>query len=291
MSPAICPLCSSTKQHKKIQINKKNKVLTCNNCSLSFLNPIPSREKISALYRREYFQETSSSGYSNYSSMENVLKNESLRKLNYIKKYTNKKKLMDVGSGLGTFLKVAKNAGYKVSGNDISTFAAERIKKQLKIPFYLGSLEKEIFPQSKFEIITAWDVIEHIFSVNKAIKNIKNALKSGGLLFFTTPNINSWDACLMGKHWYGYKKVPEHVLFFSPESITNALENSGFNVLEIKTWGFERDLSFISEKLSIYNGHIYKVFDFLIKFLKIENKSVYLPLTDMMIVARKIDEN
>ena len=122
------------------------------------------------------------------------------------------------------------------------------------------------------------------------LKAISKTLTPNGFLFLTTPNLKSWDAKLLSKYWYGYKKIPEHVIFFSPESIKYALENNGFEVVKIKTWGFERDVNFLVKKISLYLPILNRPLSFLVKFLKIGKKSLYLPVTDMMVVAKKLHD-
>ena len=103
-------------------------------------------------------------------------------------------------------------------------------------------------------------------------------LKKGGLIFITTPNIESWDARLLGRYWYGFKKIPEHVNYFSPESIGKVLNNNGFSDIKILSWGFKRSLSFLLNK----GLGITKVPKFLKKF------SLFIPGIDMMVVAKKV---
>lgn len=219
--------------------------------------------------------------------MEKVLAAEAVKRLRFISNFTHKKTLLDVGCGLGIFLKIAKSSEYEVAGNDISSYAKNYVSKKNKIDFYLGPIDTLTLPKNTFDIVTAWDVLEHIPQVNLAFKSIHRSLKKGGYLILTTPDINSWDAKMMRSFWYGYQKIPEHLLFFSTDSIKNVLEKNGFKVIKIRGWGFERNLQFILTKASIYIPHIDKLLLPILKILNIENKSIYLPLTDMIVVAQK----
>ena len=283
-----CPFCN--KINRKLQISLANcSLYVCSNCQLGYLSPMPSDAEINNLYSKKYFTNSLdlARGYTGYRKMANVLSKESQRKIKYIKKYTNNKKLLDVGCGLGIFLKIAAKASYDVSGNDISSYAKEKVTRDLKSPFYQGSIISGVLPSNFFNIVTVWDVVEHIPQVNKVFSALNNTITRGGYLFLTTPNIKSWDSKLLGKYWYGYKKIPEHLIFFSPYSITQVLGKNGFKVIEIKTWGFERDLKFMGTKLSLYLPTLGRFINIILKKLKLENRSIYLPLTDMMVVAQK----
>ncbi len=284
----ICPFCKNPKSVVVLK-SKKYTLVSCSNCSLEYLVPMPTSNQIKSLYQEDYFKSDKdlTGGYSDYHRMEEVLKKESRRRIKFIKIFTSKNKLLDIGCSLGTFLTVAKDTGFDVSGNDISAHAQRVVKSQLKIPFYLGPVLQANLPQESFDIVTAWDVFEHIPKVSETFRSISKTLKPGGFLFLTTPNIKSWDSLVMGKYWYGYKKIPEHLVFFSPQSIKKILEANGFNIITVKTWGFERDFKFLAQKASLYIPGFQNIASPILNLLHIQNRSVYLPLTDMIVTARK----
>ncbi len=285
-----CPFCKNSKAKIKFKSSEFS-VCVCSFCQIGYLFPMPTSEKIKNFYNKDYFSKSQNvvCGYRNYISMDNVLAKEATRKIKYIKKFTSKNKLLDIGCGLGVFLKIAKSSGFNVSGNDISLYARKHLTVE-KIPLYQGSITENVLPLDFFDIVTAWDVFEHIPQVNKAFKAINRTLKKNGYLILTTPNTLSWDSKVSGKFWYGYKKIPEHLIFFSPHSIKRVLEVNGFKVIKIQTWGFVRDLRFIFLKLSLYWPLIGKIFSSIAEKLHIENFSFDLPLTDMIVVAKKIND-
>lgn len=284
----ICPNCGSSSSKLKLKTPKFN-LLICNSCRLGHISPMPSQKDLEKYYGEAYFKSEMDNihGYTAYSQMENVLTIEAKRKIAYMQKFTKGNSLLDVGCGLGVFLKKAKQEGYAVSGNDISEYARNFVKKILKIPFYKGTLADYPLPKNRFDIVCAWDVVEHIPIVKDTFQSILHSLKSGGYLFLTTPDLASFDAQILGRFWYGYKKIPEHLIFFDKDSIRKTLENSGFKVVEIRAWGFERDLGFVADKIRLYFPPLGALLKITTDFLKISDKSIYLPLTDMMVVATK----
>lgn len=284
----VCPFCKNLKS-KVIFKNRKYTLVSCAVCFLAYLAPMPTPTQIRKIYQQDYFKNNKdlAGGYGDYQQMEKVLAKESKRKIKFIKKYTDKNKLLDIGCGLGTFLKIAKSTGFNIAGNDISSYAQRVVKNELKVPFYPGEVFKASLPKESFDIVTAWDVFEHIPQVNETFQSVAKTLRPGGFLFLTTPNIKSWDSKVLGKYWYGYKKIPEHLIFFSPESIKKLLKANGFNVIAVKTWGFERDLEFLSQKISLYIPWFKKFAGPLINLLAFGDKSIYLPVTDMIVVAQK----
>lgn len=287
MNNAKCPVCD-TKKNKKILQFQIYSVIECTKCNLQYIYPMPTQLELKKLYQREYFfcDLPGVKGYKNYQKLTHYLLEEARRKLKFIKNFTNSKKILDVGCGTGIFLKVAKENKFSVFGNDLSPFAIKRLKSE-GIEVFEGSIENEIFPKEEFEIVTAWDVIEHTKDLKDSIKSIWKTLKKDGYLFITTPNTDSYDAKLMHRHWYGYKKIPEHAVFFNSKSIKKLLENHGFKVVKITGWGFSRNLDFIFDKLVAYSS-FFLIIKKLLRILHISNLSMFFPLTDFMVVAKKV---
>lgn len=196
-------------------------------------------------------------------------------------------RILDFGCGLGDFIRVCSENQYDVFGYDISSYAAQFVRKRYGVPVTSSTLRKNLFKKEFFDAIVSYDVLEHVPNFKELTTFFHHWLKSGSLLMLTTPNIESWDARIFGRYWYGFSKIPEHINYFSPHSITLLLESNGFVDVRIRTHGFVRSLGFLAQKA--FRGYP-KVRHGLIAFLKacnLDDKSLYLPMTDMMIVVRK----
>ena len=101
-------------------------------------------------------------------------------------------KLLDVGCGLGFFVKKVNNyPKWQVSGYEISKTAVAFATNKLKLAnIFCGKIEEADFPKNYFDIITLWDVIEHIPQPDKMLNYISSILKDDGFLFIHTPNAN-----------------------------------------------------------------------------------------------------
>lgn len=286
MNRTRCPVCKNTKTNYK-STHQSNELYVCSVCSFEYVPMSKSITPQKPIYTQGYFHGKLSGvkGYNDYDSLNDQLTLEAEKKLRYIKKFTNKKELLDLGSGTGIFLKLARDKGFKVTGNDISKYAIKQLKKN-RIKAYAGSVEKKIFPKESFDIITGWDVIEHLYKPAKAMESISSTLKPGGFLFLTTPDTERVDARILGKYWYGYKKIPEHVGFFNTPSIKRLLHDANFEVVEIKPWGFYRNLDFIFSKLSVYSP-LFLPIRKILQRLGVSNLNFFFPLTDCIIVAKK----
>ncbi len=157
-----------------------------------------------------------------------------------INKKTNLR-LLDIGCGTGGFLRYARSIGFEVHGFDASLAQARYAQQELphicqasSISDYLMSLEK---PEIEFDIITLWDVLEHIRDPLEFLLSVRNSLKAGGLLYLSVPNGKAmlWKRRLYGMLGRNHDQewIPwEHVFYFSIKSLRLHLKKLGFEVLQ-----------------------------------------------------------
>src|SRR3989344_4788381 len=230
-----CPLCKNTAH--QIFSNLNNKIYQCDFCKLGFLVPIPSKQFLKKFYSKNNLKKNSSAyGYKNYREMTSSLRMEADRKINFIKKFVSvKSSHLDIGSGLGDFALQARKADFGSEVLDISTWAVDVAKKR-GLRGYISDLSLSSLPNKKFKLLTAWDVIEHLRDPLEGMKAFSHLMSKGSHLFLTTPNLDSFERKLMGPLWYGFKKIPEHVFYYSPASLKYLASLCSLEILEVKTW-------------------------------------------------------
>lgn len=267
MSSQQCLLCHKANL-KIIFRHNKYSILYCPKCQFGRISPLLNTHKLKKIYSKSYFNNKQEKAYFY----------DAQKKLKLVKKYTQPPlRLLDWGCGLGQFLKVAKTDGYRTTGYDISSYAASFVKNKHNIEVFDKTYK---LSGAKFDLITAWDVIEHLPDFFKTLETINNMLDKNGLFFLTTPNLLSLEARLTGRLWYGYKKVPEHLNFFSPKSIKTTLSQTGFKTIKISRWGFYRSLGYLCQKtIPQFKPQLVK--------LGLKNKAIYLPVIDMAVIAVK----
>lgn len=270
-----CDICKNDSL-KKIALNGFS-ILKCSACGFGRLETLPDIESANKIYGSEYFDEKSEPDH---------LK-DSKKKYLFVKNYLEgNNTILDFGCGTGNFLLAAKADGHYIYGHDISQHAAQIASKRLNANVTSGPVSEETFNEGQFDCITCFDVIEHLPDYRDKIRLFQRWLKPEGLLFITTPNINSWDAAVLGKRWYGFKKYPEHVVYFSPKSMMELLKSEGFDIQKIKVWGFVRSFKYIVEHL-FQHGRMRKILMRTIDKLGLDLAELYLPMVDMLVVAKK----
>lgn len=159
-----------------------------------------------------------------------------INRLNDIAKrgYTNGR-LLDIGCGYGYFLNICESH-FEIYGIEISNYAIKHARKQLKSNnIILTDIQEGLpFRDDFFDVITMFDVLEHIKKYKRVLIEIFRTLKQGGLLVITTPNQWSLDCRLFGQN-YWFNRDETHITIFNPISLESALKEIGFEEIEMKT--------------------------------------------------------
>jgi len=157
------------------------------------------------------------------------------RRLSLLKKMENPVRLLDVGCGTGEFLYYAKPDGWEGVGVDISSFAAELARKKTKLWIQEGTVvdfPKEMGP---FDLITMWEVIEHMPDPETDVKIAWDLLKQNGLVAISTPNLGSLRYRLYKERWRGFTDDPKHIFFFDARTLIGLLTKCGFKIKKVLT--------------------------------------------------------
>lgn len=227
-----CFLCKSEKI-KPIRKIGNSGIFRCCGCGLIFSHPQPKPEELRKLY--------SDSSYCawGFDDSKNSV-NEEIRKireqtfterLREIQLYLSTGKILDIGCGSGFFLSLAKRKGWIPFGIEVSPIAGKEATRNLGENIFIGLWESFNSPDSFFDVITMFDVLEHIPNLDFLLEKLYKMLLPDGLLVITTPNTKSFTSRLMGKHWLHYKL--EHLYYFSPETLYTYLTRKGFSILKI----------------------------------------------------------
>jgi 2-polyprenyl-3-methyl-5-hydroxy-6-metoxy-1,4-benzoquinol methylase len=228
-----CPVCESQK-FKSLFALKGADVVQCLDCEMTYV-PAPLPE-VTSIYKASYFKgDHKVHGYGNYENeFENHYKTFSMRLQATEEIMGGKGRVLDIGCALGHFGKVAKDRGWDTFVTDVSDFAVQTAAVKFNLKGFVSSPDKLPVKKQQFDCITLFDVIEHISHPIELLRNAHEAIDhKNGILHITTPDVSSLSARLMGKNWYHFKPE-EHLLYFTPATLTAALDKAGFEVIKIK---------------------------------------------------------
>ena len=143
-------------------------------------------------------------------------------------------RLLDVGCNIGTFLNQARLQGYRVTGVEPDEKAVQTATES-GLNVKCGYLHDMHFPDEHFDIITLFEVIEHLKDPIGLLKECYRIIRPSGLLFITTGNTESWTVRFLKEDWDYFDLKLGHISFFCPSSIRVLAERTGFNLSKVET--------------------------------------------------------
>jgi 2-polyprenyl-3-methyl-5-hydroxy-6-metoxy-1,4-benzoquinol methylase len=143
-------------------------------------------------------------------------------------------KLLDVGCGSGKYLARMKSLGWDVLGIDYSERAAQTAQSAYGVDVRVGTVPNKELPVAAFDLVTAWQVLEHLQRPRQALAGIRSLLKPDGVFILSVPNQAGWAARYFGPDWIGLD-VPRHLSHFTPASLLAMLRSEGFHVQHLST--------------------------------------------------------
>lgn len=181
------------------------------------------------LFSKDYFFGCKRSNYINYDWWDNDGYWKSI--ISAIKKYKMSGRMLDIGCAFGFLLKRVVPYFNEVYGIDISSFAIQRGKKEaptaiLKIVDF--NKQELLYPDRYFDLITAFDFLEHTKSIKESLRKITKKLKDNGYLIILLPLRDTWA----GKINRIFDKDPTHISVPSRKELFDAIDQAGFKILE-----------------------------------------------------------
>ncbi|MEK7615702.1 MAG: class I SAM-dependent methyltransferase [Patescibacteria group bacterium] len=219
----------------------------CQACDLIFVSPLPSQT--TTLYNKSYFYGAKEGfGYVDYERDKEPMRSAFLKYLDEIEKIIPARgTMLDLGAATGFFLDLARQRGWKTQGVEISDYAAS-LARAKGISVATGIVEEQNIPANSLDVVTAWDVIEHVPNPNATLQYIQKILKPGGVLAINTPHGGSALSRILKTHWH-LVVPPEHLYFFSPYTMKKILPSLGFEVMMHKKIGKKFTLPYILQML------------------------------------------
>lgn len=252
MAKISCSYCGSKRIKLSTKIDGNYSIYACSRCSVLFTYPQPDT-------RWEEFNNErydSKKDKEAYLGIYNKIYKRAKKYASYIKRYKRNGRYLDIGCSYGIYLKAAREAGYTVSGVEIAPHAARYAKKELKLDVFDGTLEKVKFKKHTFDIVTLYDVLEHVPDIQKFLKEIYRIMKPGGVLVVQSPNSRSFAFKVLGTQW-NWLLVPNHLWHFSYPVLNTILLDNGFVSKYHTTWDDVYDFS--TNLRTVILGPFYKV--------------------------------
>lgn len=243
-----CPLCDAPGPRRVTYDLAELRVERCA-CRFVSLGVSPDRAALEAMYdagyfeeRHRYFFERPSEAGGNGQADENLA--EFADGLRLVGEHVPRLgRLLDIGCGVGVFLEMARGRGWQVAGVDISAYAVQHARDQRGLDARCGVLRDMQFADGSFDVVTMWDVLEHLPDPLAELREVRRVLRPGGCVLINTPNEGSLLKVLarlgyrlsLGRLVYPVRKLYHqyHLCYFTPDTLRRLLERAGLRVMKL----------------------------------------------------------
>src|SRR4051794_38215676 len=253
-------------------------IVECRSCALVYMNPRPHHQKVQDAYGQvedvRYLEEEEGRVATFSESLQHV------------QRFMPKGRLLDVGCHIGTFLDLAEQGGFDVSGVEPSRWAAQIARERISGPVHNGAVEDAPVPANSYDAVTIWDVIEHLPDPASDLRAIRQALRPGGILAISTMDVDALFPRLAGRRWPWYMQM--HLVYFSRRTLGEMLRREGFEIADVRSHRRVVRVSYLVSRLEPYSRVAFKAADALTRAARLGPCKVGVNLGDIFtIVARK----
>jgi 2-polyprenyl-3-methyl-5-hydroxy-6-metoxy-1,4-benzoquinol methylase len=142
--------------------------------------------------------------------------------------------LLDLGCSSGSFLESLRGDSWELYGIEMSADCAKRAEARSGAKVFVGNILEAPFPPESFDVITCFDVLEHLYEPRRVMAKITEWLKPGGIFYVFVPNIDSAEARVFGSYWCGLE-LPRHLFHYSPTSLRYLAKSVGLEQVLLVT--------------------------------------------------------
>ena len=229
-----CNFCQAN-DAAKLFVRNGYDIVRCIQCGLIYVGNPPNLSELPQYYSENYYTGKYDQVFKDYMGEREMRIRSFHRKLRTIKKYCKGGRLLDIGCAAGFFLEAVKE-DYDVQGVEISEYSSRYAREQLGHRVVTGTVFDAQYPDEYFDIVTMWDVLEHVQEPKQTLGEIQRILKPGGLLVISTGDISSINARMHKMQW-ALLAPPWHLYFFSKKILCQKIVDLGYRVVGFETNG------------------------------------------------------
>jgi SAM-dependent methyltransferase len=229
-----CPLCGA-EHHTRLFVKRGYPIVRCDVCTLVFANPQVDEERILAEYLAP--DESANDLWVDVLTSPRQLELDRAKFgeiLDELEPYRGEGRLLDVGTAIGLFLDLARQRGWSGIGTEFGARALAYARDELGLEVYDRPLAELGLEPASFDVVTLNSVLEHVNHPLELLAEVGEVLRPGGALYLIVPNVDSL-ACRVLHERAATFDGRNHLIYFSPATLRDALARSGFEVVETHT--------------------------------------------------------
>jgi SAM-dependent methyltransferase len=234
-----CPICGST-MASFVTAEAGYDIVKCRSCALVYVDPMPTTD-----LPRQSRQGLAGPMTATFADDKRRVSSAALAELQ--RRYPDHGRLLDIGCGSGVFLDEAHHAGWNAVGLDLSPAAGSNA---VEVACVIGGSANSVpLLRASVQVVTMWNVLEHLHDPRGVLDQIAQVLEPGGTLVLRVPNMNFHQSLrttgcvsrgalqILGKRmppFLGGIAPPEHLLGFGPKTLSDLLHRTGFCEIDVR---------------------------------------------------------
>lgn len=228
-----CPLCRHSGVGERLRApdrlhgrQQSYTLVRCPECSLVWLSNPPRADEMHYHYSGEYHKLISAAGETSPWRWQSRKKE--------LMQYKQSGAILDLGCSSGAFLAFLSRESWELYGIEMSSDCAKRAEARSGAKVFVGDILEAPFPRESFDVITCFDVLEHLYEPRRVMAKVTEWLKPGGVFYVYVPNIDSAEARVFGSYWCGLE-LPRHLFHYSPASLRYLAKSVGLREVSLVT--------------------------------------------------------
>jgi SAM-dependent methyltransferase len=231
--PESCPVCGHAGPREWLRApdrlhgrQERYTLLRCPACSLVWLSKPPKPSEMHKHYTDAYDKLISDAGENSPGRWRD--RNTALTP------HKQPGVLLDLGCSSGAFLQSLRGKGWDLFGIEMSAESAKQAQAKSGANVFVGDILDAQFPPESFDVITCFDVFEHLYEPRRVMTKVAEWLKPGGIFYVLVPNVDSAEGRVFGSYWHGLE-LPRHLFHYSPASLKFLAELVGLKEISLET--------------------------------------------------------
>ena len=224
-----CPVCGAS-AHTELFVKGGYPIVRCDECTLVFSNPQVVEDVVLGEYRE---------GGSNdlwvdvlTSERQLAMDREKFDEiLDELEPYRGEGRLLDVGTSIGLFLRLALDRGWSGRGTEFGRRALAYARDELAVPVDDTPIETI---DGEHDVVTVLSVLEHVNRPREFLREVSRLLRPGGATYLIVPNVDSLATRVLHERAATFDGR-NHLLYFSPRTLRDVLDREGFDVVRMRT--------------------------------------------------------
>jgi 2-polyprenyl-3-methyl-5-hydroxy-6-metoxy-1,4-benzoquinol methylase len=275
----------------KMLVNKMGfYIVQCSQCNFVYVNPRVKNEALENIYKHNYFR-NKDYGYIGYEQEKRLRIKNFERWLKDAQQFMPDNKqyhVLDVGCAAGYCLDVMTAKGWNAEGLELDeemciglTNAGKKVYRVL-----LENFESKL----KYQVITLFDVIEHIPNIDMSFKKLSELIHKDGIVIMVTPNHDSVQRKLFSKRWFQYKPI-EHIQYFTKHRLEIFAKRNNLRMVYHTKCGQYADTEFLINRLKYYHfSFLSKVFNKVFHLLNLKGRFFYTDTGSLFVIFKKMQD-